>query len=67
MKKYGEQFISCPHCGGHVGVTLDTTQGNQDFYEDCPICCHPIHLRMQLNQVRDKIDLDIDSDDEQIF
>ncbi|OBT12164.1 molybdopterin-guanine dinucleotide biosynthesis protein A [Vibrio sp. UCD-FRSSP16_10] len=67
MKNYAERPISCPHCGGHIQVPIDTTQGNQDFYDDCPACCHPIHLSVQLDEVRDKVDLTIDADDEQIF
>ncbi|GEA60951.1 CPXCG motif-containing cysteine-rich protein [Vibrio comitans] len=67
MKEYAERHVSCPHCGQHITVPLDTTQGNQDFYDDCPACCHSIHLSMELDEVRDKVELKIDADDEQIF
>ncbi|CAM3053269.1 CPXCG motif-containing cysteine-rich protein [Vibrio rarus] len=67
MKEFTQRQIACPHCGQHITVSLDTTQGNQEFYDDCPVCCHSIHLNMQLDEVRDKVQLQIDADDEQIF
>ncbi|GAM56819.1 hypothetical protein JCM19231_1106 [Vibrio ishigakensis] len=67
MKDYAERHVTCPHCGQSITVAIDTTQGNQDFYDDCPACCHSIHMNMYLDEVRDKVELTIDADDEQIF
>ena len=67
MRKYTEKMVSCPHCGHQIGITLDASNGNQEFYDDCPACCHAIHLNMTVNEQMDKIDLYIDADDEQIF
>ena len=62
-----EQTIACPHCGHHIHLTLDASGGDQDYYEDCPACCHPIHLNLHINELRQKLELNIDSGDEQIF
>ena len=59
--------IECPHCGHHVHLTLDPTQGDQDYYDECPACCREMHLNMHIDEVRQKIQLVIDSDDEQVF
>lgn len=67
MKTLSNQSIICPHCGQTIRVTLDTSNGSQDFYDDCPACCHSIHLNMYVNEQHDCIDLSIDADDEQIF
>lgn len=67
MRQFSEKRVCCPHCGHRIGIELDTSGGNQNFYEDCPACCHTIHLTMTLNEQLDQIELSIDADDEQIF
>ena len=67
MNNYTEKHVSCPHCGHSIGITLDASNGSQDFYDDCPACCNAIHLDMQVDEVRDRINLSIDADDEQVF
>ena len=62
-----EQRIHCPHCGHHCRVTLDISGGDQDYYEDCPACCNAIHLNFHIDEYNHKIQLAIDSDDEQVF
>ncbi|OUL56859.1 CPXCG motif-containing cysteine-rich protein [Pseudoalteromonas ulvae] len=67
MKDHKMQSISCPHCGHHVFVEIDTTCGDQDYFEDCSACCNPIHLNMHINDLHNTIELHVDSDDEQVF
>ncbi|ASD66864.1 MULTISPECIES: CPXCG motif-containing cysteine-rich protein [Pseudoalteromonas] len=67
MKNLYQQRIECPHCGHHIFVNLDTSEGDQDYYEDCAACCNPIHLNMHLDQLHNKLELRVDSDDEQVF
>ena len=67
MHKYTEKHLSCPHCGHAISITLDASNGSQDFYDDCPVCCNAIHLDMQVDEMRDRINLSIDADDEQVF
>lgn len=62
-----ELRICCPHCGHHLFITLDTTLGDQDYYDDCPACCKEIHLNMHIDEYYQKVQLAIDSDDEQVF
>ncbi|GLQ70650.1 CPXCG motif-containing cysteine-rich protein [Vibrio sp. vnigr-6D03] len=67
MKNYTEKSVKCPHCGYTIGITLDSSNGSQDFYDDCPACCHAIHLNMFVDEQHDKVQLTVDADDEQIF
>jgi transcription elongation factor Elf1 len=67
MRELYSQRIECPHCGHHIFVSLDTTCGDQDYYEDCSACCNAIHLNMHIDNLRNKLELRVDSDDEQIF
>ena len=67
MRDHKFQRITCPHCGHHVDVELDTTLGDQNYYEDCAACCNPIHLNMHIDRIYNKVELSVDSDDEQVF
>lgn len=59
--------IECPHCGHHLHIDIDTTQGDQDYYDSCPACCNDIHLNMHIDNYHQKIQLSVDADDEQVF
>lgn len=37
-----EQTISCPYCGEQIGVLIDPSVEQQDYIEDCQVCCRPI-------------------------
>ena len=67
MNTYTEKRVRCPHCDHSISITLDASNGSQSFYDDCPACCHAIHLNMTVNEQRDCVELFIDADDEQIF
>mgnify|MGYP000569035734 CR=1 FL=1 len=58
------QRIECPHCGHHVFVDLDTSLGDQNYFEECSACCRDIHLNMHIDEYRQKVQLAIDNDDE---
>lgn len=34
-----ELDIECPYCGETISVLIDTSAGEQDYYEDCSVCC----------------------------
>ncbi|WP_086980941.1 CPXCG motif-containing cysteine-rich protein [Vibrio aphrogenes] len=52
MIKYTEKRVSCPHCGHQIGMTVDSTLGNQEFYDDCPSCNHAIHLELKVDNAK---------------
>ncbi|WP_411725376.1 CPXCG motif-containing cysteine-rich protein [Methyloglobulus sp.] len=37
-----ETFILCPYCGEILDVLIDDSSGEQNYYEDCSVCCAPI-------------------------
>jgi hypothetical protein len=37
----------CPYCGEPFETTVDGSAGNQDYIEDCPVCCRPIEFHLQ--------------------
>ncbi|MBX8487089.1 MULTISPECIES: CPXCG motif-containing cysteine-rich protein [Pseudomonas] len=36
------QGYDCPYCGEPVEAVLDLSGGDQQYIEDCPVCCRPI-------------------------
>lgn len=40
----------CDSCGEEIVVPIDVTAGShQDYVEDCPVCCHPMTLRVDID------------------
>lgn len=58
MELISEADITCPHCGEVFPLSIDTSQSQQSFVEDCTVCCRPILLivRCRPGQV---VDLEI--------
>ena len=40
--------IDCPYCGEAIELGIDTGENDQDYIEDCYVCCRPIHLSVWL-------------------
>ncbi|KGJ99634.1 CPXCG motif-containing cysteine-rich protein [Thalassotalea sp. ND16A] len=66
-QEVSRKIIECPHCGHHLHVMLDISQGDQDYYESCPSCCNDIHMNMHIDNYHQKVQLMVDADDEQVF
>ena len=43
-----EKFFNCPHCGTIISVLLDLSIPNQEYTEDCEVCCRPIEIRYEV-------------------
>ena len=48
MDQY-EQFFDCPHCGQSISVLLDLSVPDQEYIEDCEVCCRPIVINQVSN------------------
>ena len=36
------QHIICPYCGEAIEVLIDCSVEEQEYIEDCQVCCRPI-------------------------
>ena len=43
------EAIECPYCGETIEVLLDLSGGDQDYIEDCSVCCKPMRLKLQVD------------------
>jgi len=41
--------ILCPYCGEQLEVLIDESAGDQDYIEDCQVCCAPIEISVQID------------------
>lgn len=42
-----EHYFACPWCGETVSVLLDLSVPDQEYIEDCEVCCNPMALRVR--------------------
>ncbi len=40
--------VQCPYCGSWFETGVDTSAGDQDYVEDCAVCCQPIRFVIRL-------------------
>jgi hypothetical protein len=41
--------ISCPYCGEHIDILIDGSLPEQEYVEDCQVCCRPILLSVMID------------------
>ena len=56
------QTIQCPYCGESIEVQVDTSAGEQNYIEDCQVCCRPIELRLTGDRAGWQLEIHRDDD-----
>jgi len=60
-----DSFCSCPYCGVIHDVTIDPTEGDeQEFIEDCRICCRPITIKVRFDAHRHEFTVEAFGEDD---
>ncbi|HHP7241888.1 MAG TPA: CPXCG motif-containing cysteine-rich protein [Cyclobacteriaceae bacterium] len=39
-----EHFFICPYCGEEISMLIDPSVKQQNYIEDCQVCCNPIEI-----------------------
>ncbi|MEJ2275462.1 MAG: CPXCG motif-containing cysteine-rich protein [Woeseiaceae bacterium] len=42
MNELSEESVGCPYCGETITVVVDHSVDEQEYVEDCHVCCRPI-------------------------
>ena len=50
MQALEEHEISCPYCGETISVLVDYAEAEQEYIEDCAVCCCPITLQIHIGE-----------------
>ena len=45
-----EQFFICPYCLAEISMLLDPSVSEQEYIEDCEVCCNPIQLSLKFEE-----------------
>ncbi len=53
MNSMEEIDFLCPHCGENQTGLVDISAGNQQYIEDCQVCCCPIVFDIELGAAGD--------------
>lgn len=43
------RHISCPYCGEGVEFLIDDSATDQDYFEDCSVCCRPVRVLVSVD------------------
>jgi hypothetical protein len=54
MNRLASKHITCPYCGENYELVIDCSIPEQNYIEDCEVCCRPINLFVSVidNDVR---------------
>lgn len=57
-----EKLLMCPYCGESFTVLVDCSMDEQNYIEDCQVCCQPIVL--DVNVTDEQVTLQARREDE---
>jgi len=43
-----EHFFTCPYCWQSISMVLDTGMEDEEYIEDCEVCCRPIVVNFKI-------------------
>ena len=49
INEVSAKTIRCPYCGEHIGILVDGSLPEQEYVEDCQVCCRPIVLSVTVD------------------
>lgn len=63
MNELVERIIQCPYCGENIEVLIDDSVPEQNYIEDCQVCCRPINFDVVVDY-NGTVDLRVSHEDE---
>jgi hypothetical protein len=49
MESIQEKTVDCPYCGEAIDVVIDCSVPEQNYIEDCQVCCRPINFSVAVD------------------
>lgn len=63
MNQLTEKSIGCPYCGETIEVLIDSAEVDQQYTEDCQVCCKPI-IFLVSESFNGEVDVNVFSEDD---
>jgi transcription elongation factor Elf1 len=63
LNQLTETSIGCPYCGETINVLIDSADTDQQYIEDCQVCCKPI-IFLVSQSVNGEFDVNVYSEDD---
>ncbi|MCP1675360.1 hypothetical protein J2T57_002508 [Natronocella acetinitrilica] len=54
-----EWTVECPYCWEHFSTVVDYSAGEQEYVEDCQVCCRPIVLTLRVGMDGELTNVDV--------
>jgi hypothetical protein len=49
MRYQDSAIVQCPYCGESIDVAVDPSVPRQEYIEDCPVCCRPMTIQLEID------------------
>jgi len=51
MTEFGIKLVDvdCPYCGERIELQIDCSEEEQDYVEDCQVCCRPMNIHVDVD------------------
>ncbi|WP_023603285.1 CPXCG motif-containing cysteine-rich protein [Aliivibrio logei] len=49
MEFLHEEIILCPYCNESIVILVDQEDRDQEYIDDCSVCCRPIRIQVTTN------------------
>ncbi|MES2675371.1 MAG: CPXCG motif-containing cysteine-rich protein [Pseudomonadota bacterium] len=50
MNRVDAKHVQCPYCGEIIEVLIDCSVPEQNYIEDCQVCCCPINFDVVVDE-----------------
>ncbi|GGK67567.1 CPXCG motif-containing cysteine-rich protein [Amphritea balenae] len=50
MQPIEQKSAACPYCGEMIELVLDLSVGEQEYIEDCQVCCRPVSVALTIDE-----------------
>ena len=50
MNALHEVAVECPYCGELISLLVDGSVREQNYIEDCQVCCQPMAIRAEIGE-----------------
>jgi len=49
VNNLSEETIGCPYCGETISILVDHSHDEQEYVEDCQVCCRPMVVNVAID------------------